>query len=58
MIGVEINIESDEIAGVIFATRCVEKGIYVGFFGVNKDVVCIEPPFTIDQPDSGGHHCH
>lgn len=51
MIGVEINIESDEIAGIIFATRCVEKGVYVGFFGVNKEVIRIEPPLTIDQPE-------
>ena len=51
MLGVEINIESDEIAGIVFATRCVEKGIYVGFFGVNKEVVRIEPPLTIDQEE-------
>ena len=49
MIGVEINIESDEIAEIIFATWCVEKGIYIGLFGVNNEVVRIEPLFTIDQ---------
>ena len=51
MLGVEINIESDKIAGVVFATRCVEKGIYVGFFGMNKEVVRIEPLLTIDQAE-------
>lgn len=49
MIGVEINIETDEIAGIVFATRCAEKGIYVGFFGVKKEVIRIEPPLIINQ---------
>ncbi len=47
MIGVEINIHADNLAGIIFATRCVEKGVYVGYFGVNKEVVRIEPPITL-----------
>ena len=46
MIGVEINIETDEIAGIVFATRCMEKGIYVGYFGVKMEVIRIEPPRT------------
>ena len=51
MLGVEINVESHKIAGVVFATRCAEKGIYVGFFGVNKEVVRIEPPLTINPAE-------
>lgn len=51
MLGVEINIESDKTAGVVFATRCVEKGIYVGFFGTNKEVIRIEPPLIIKQTE-------
>jgi 4-aminobutyrate aminotransferase len=52
MIGVQIDITSDTLAGKIFATRCVELGVYVGFFGVNGDVVRIEPPLIIDQNEA------
>jgi 4-aminobutyrate aminotransferase len=49
MIGVQIDITKNALAGKIFATRCVELGVYVGFFGVNGDVVRIEPPLIITQ---------
>jgi 4-aminobutyrate aminotransferase len=49
MIGIEINIMTDSLAGKVFATRCVEKGLYVGFFGVNGEVIRIEPPLIIKQ---------
>ncbi len=52
MIGIQINIAQDPLAGKIFATRCVELGAYVGFFGVNGDVVRIEPPLIIQQSDA------
>ncbi len=52
MIGVQIDISKDPLAGKIFATRCVELGVYVGFFGVNADVVRIEPPLIIQQSDA------
>ena len=52
MIGVQINIAADPLAGKIFASRCVELGAYVGFFGVNADVVRIEPPLIIQQADA------
>ncbi len=51
MIGVEINIKVDLLAGKVFATRCVEKGLYVGFFGVNGEVVRIEPPLIIENQE-------
>ncbi len=51
MIGVEINIQPLAINGKVFATRCMEKGVYVGFFGVNAEVVRIEPPLIISQAD-------
>lgn len=47
MIGVQIDISDDKDMGKIFATRCMELGVYVGFFGVKGDVVRIEPPLTI-----------
>ena len=49
MIGIEINVSFDELAGKIFATRCMEKGVYAGFLGVNADVIRIEPPLTINR---------
>lgn len=52
MIGIQINISVDPLAGKIFASRCVELGVYVGFFGVNGDVVRIEPPLIIQQADA------
>lgn len=52
MIGVQIDVSTDPCAGKIFATRCMELGLYVGFFGVAADVVRIEPPLTIDAADA------
>lgn len=49
MIGVEINICNDDLAGKIFATRCVEKGLYVGYFGEFGQVIRVEPPYYISQ---------
>ena len=47
MIGIQISLETGDTAGKIFATRCMELGVYVGFFGVLGNVVRIEPPLTI-----------
>ena len=55
MIGVEINTTTNfygKISGVVFATRCVEKGVYVGYFGVSQEVVRIEPPLTINEKEA------
>lgn len=52
MIGLEINVSSFGLAGKVFATRCVEKGVYVGFFGVNAEVVRIEPPLIMTIADA------
>jgi 4-aminobutyrate aminotransferase len=49
MIGLQINIDASDIAGKVFATRCAEKGLYVGFFGVDADIVRIQPPLILDQ---------
>jgi 4-aminobutyrate aminotransferase len=52
MIGVEINIASYSLAGKVFATRCMEKGLYVGYYGVNAEVVRIEPPLIISKSEA------
>lgn len=51
MLGMEINITSNKLAAIIFATRSVEKGVYVGYFGVQKEVVRIEPPLIIGEKE-------
>jgi 4-aminobutyrate aminotransferase len=52
MIGVEINISGDKLAGKVFATRCVEKGVYVGYFGVRQNVLRIEPPLIMTETEA------
>jgi 4-aminobutyrate aminotransferase len=49
MIGVEINTSKDKLAGKLFATRCVEKGVYVGYFGVEQNVIRLEPPLILNN---------
>lgn len=49
MIGIQIDVSNDDLAGKIFATRCMELGAYVGFLGVKADVIRIEPPLNIDR---------
>lgn len=51
MIGVEIDITEDERNAMIFATRCVELGVYVGYFGINREVVRVEPPITLTKKE-------
>lgn len=47
MLGIVINIKKNPLLGKILATRCVEKGLYVGFFGTSGNVIRIEPPFLL-----------
>jgi 4-aminobutyrate aminotransferase len=49
MLGAEIDISKDALAGKIFAMRCLEKGIYFGYFGDKQQVLRIEPPLIIDE---------
>ena len=51
MLGMEINIASNELAAVTFATRCAEKGVYFGYFGSKRQVVRIEPPYIIGEKE-------
>ena len=52
-IGIEIDIAKDRYAGKTFAFRCVEKGIYPGYFGDKQRVIRMHPPLilTEDQAD-------
>ena len=52
MIGVEINLSNNKLAGKLFATRCVEKGVYLGYFGVNQEVLRIEPPLILSDEEA------
>jgi 4-aminobutyrate aminotransferase-like enzyme len=49
MIGLEIDVSRDLAACKVFATRCVEKGLYVGYFGDAQQVVRIEPPLILTE---------
>lgn len=47
LIGIEIHTLDDENMGKYFAMSCVERGLYLGFYGVRQNVLRISPPFTI-----------
>jgi 4-aminobutyrate aminotransferase-like enzyme len=49
MIGLEVDVSRDPAACKVFATRCVEKGLYVGYFGDAQQVVRIEPPLILTE---------
>lgn len=51
MIGAEINRRCNRIAGKVFATRSMEKGVYFGYFGLHAEVIRIEPPFIINSDE-------
>ncbi len=51
MIGAEINKRLSRIAGKVFATRSMEKGVYFGYFGLEAEVIRIEPPFVIKDKE-------
>ncbi len=47
IIGLEIDNRNDAEAGMIFARRVLEKGLYLGFFGDENNIVRIQPPLTL-----------
>jgi 4-aminobutyrate aminotransferase len=49
LVGLEIETKEDEKSGKNFAMRCVEKGLYVGFYGIKQNVLRISPPLTIQK---------
>jgi 4-aminobutyrate aminotransferase-like enzyme len=48
-LGIEINISKHRYAGKIFAFRCVEKGLYPGYFGDKQRVIRIHPPLILSE---------
>lgn len=52
MIGLEIDKSKNELANKIFAYRCLEKGIYFGYFGPGQKVIRIEPPLTLSENEA------
>ncbi len=51
-IGVEIDISKNRYAGKIFAYRCVEKGLYPGYFGDQQRVIRVHPPLTLSEAEA------
>ena len=49
LLGLEINVSENNQACKIFATRCVEKGVYFGYLGQNQEVLRIAPPLIINN---------
>ncbi|MBI9091364.1 MAG: aminotransferase class III-fold pyridoxal phosphate-dependent enzyme [Desulfobacterium sp.] len=52
LLGLEIDIENDGNLGKYFAMACVEKGLYIGFYGVRQNVLRISPPLTIQMEEA------
>ena len=52
MLGLEINMTENRIANKVFAYRCLEKGIYFGYFGPNQNVIRIEPPLVLSKNEA------
>ncbi len=52
MLGLEINTSSNELANKIFAYRCLEKGIYFGYFGPGQRTIRIEPPLILSKKEA------
>lgn len=48
-IGLFIQSKNHLSLAILFGIRCLEKGIYVGYFGKNNDVLRIHPPLTITK---------
>jgi 4-aminobutyrate aminotransferase-like enzyme len=50
MIGVEVYYK-DKPVGSLIGLKCREKGVYMGYFGKNNEVLRIEPPFIITRQE-------
>ncbi|MBD0403762.1 aspartate aminotransferase family protein [Flammeovirga sp. EKP202] len=49
MIGIELDVSKDELITKKMAFRCVELGLYVGYYGEANNVIRIQPPLTISN---------
>jgi 4-aminobutyrate aminotransferase len=52
MIGIEINVSKDALAGKLFAFRCVEKGIYFGYIADKHRVIRVLPPINLTEKEA------
>lgn len=50
-IGLSIWSKDNKSLAVLFGVRCLEKGLYVGYFGNQNDVLRLHPPLTITKPE-------
>ncbi|OGG11738.1 hypothetical protein A2Z00_01400 [Candidatus Gottesmanbacteria bacterium RBG_13_45_10] len=46
-IGISIKSLKNKSLAALFATRCVQKGLYVGYFGPDNEALRLHPPLTI-----------
>lgn len=51
LLGVEINLRNNPAACKQVAMRCLEKGLYLGYYGAYQEVLRIAPPMTIKQSE-------
>jgi 4-aminobutyrate aminotransferase-like enzyme len=51
-IGIEIDLSKSPLAGKTFAYRCVEKGVYPGYFGDKQRVIRMHPPLTLSEAEA------
>ncbi len=51
MIGIEINLSKDLLASKIFAFRCLEKGVYIGYIGDKQRVIRVLPPLVLNREE-------
>lgn len=52
IMGLEVKNADADGAAILFARRAVEKGLYVGFFGIRNDVVRVQPPLTLQDAEA------
>ena len=50
-IGLSIRSNDNTPLAVLFGVRCLEKGLYIGYFGKNNDVLRLHPPLTITKQE-------
>ena len=52
MIGIEIDVSHNILAGKIFAFRCLEKGIFFGYIGDKQRVIRVLPPLILSDNEA------
>lgn len=49
--GLSVSTHTGESLAALFATRCLEKGLYAGYFGPQNEVIRLHPPLTISESE-------